>query len=472
MRVETSRVRPRIGRITLAALAAAALSAALLGFPGHSRGSAAATQSSVNVVVIPAFAPPRYPGTNGVPALPTGAAQLSAYHFSHLSAGQVTAASLAPYDTAILYGIRWSDIPASAQAAINAFAATHKVLIWDSDDTGPQSYATFIHPFSVAASGENFSGKPNDSVVSFPGGNNFLASDSPSSPYYLDPQQLVTVGDEIKDMNAMPSGTKDWVPALLAANKFIPTIPNTWAWPLAWSYGSIGNQTGLTIYSGIDADAFANQKLNPNNAIKELALQLQASFRTAPNTSCAPGCNPPPQPPPPVSGSTHASCHFAKRLPRHWVHGRVVVWMTTSTASGVTARVVNRRGRIIGSGKEGKGDLIRLRLQTRRLRTNRISRLRALVAFDGQVACTKSFRLKVDNTRPRILFLGTRGNRVFLRASERSWVTFTGRHVRHRRAVLIAARKTVHLRLPARVRTARLVLRDRARNTVTRRLRW
>lgn len=466
--METGRVRPRIGRIALAALTAAALSVGLLGFPGHSRGSAAATQPSANVVVIPAFAPPAYPSTKGVPPLPTGAAQLSAYHFSQLSAGTVTAASLAPYDTAILYGIRWSDIPASAQAAINAFAATHKVLIWDADDTGSQNYATFLHPFSVAASGENFTGKPNDSVVSFPGGNNFLASDSPSSPYYLDPQQLVTDRDEINDMNAMTTGTKNWVPALFAANQFIPNG----GWPLAWSYGSIGNQTGLTIYSGIDADAFANQKLNPNNAIKELAVQLQAQFRKTPNTSCAPGCNPPPQPPPPASGSTHASCHFAKRLPRHWVHGRVVVWMKTSTAAGVTARVVTRTGRIIGSGKEGKGDLIRLRLQTRRLRTNRTSGLRALVAFNGQVACTKSFRLKVDNTRPRILFLGTRGNRLLLRVSERSSVTFTGRHVRHRRAVLIAARKKVYIRLPAGVRTARLVLRDRARNTVVRRLRW
>lgn len=465
--METSRVRPRIGRIMLAALTAAALSAGILGYPGHSRGSAAATQPSANVVVIPAFAPHAYPGTTGIPALPVGDSQLSAFHFSQLAAGKVTTAALAKFDTAILYGIRWSDLPASAQAAINSFAVTHKVMIWDSDDTGSETYGTFLHPFSVAESGENFAGKPNDSIVSFPGGANFLASDQPSSPYYLDPHQLVTDRDEINDMNAMTLGTKDWVPALFAANKFIPKG----GWPLAWTYGSIGNQTGLAIYSGIDADAFANQQLNPNNAIKELAIQLRAPFREAPNTSCAPGCNPPPQPPP-SSGTTHATCNFAKRVPRHWVHGRVVVWLKTSTAAGVTARVVTRSGRVIGAGKEGKTSVIRLRLQTRRLPTNRTSRLRAVVSFNGLAACSKSFRLKVDNTRPRILSLANRGNRLFLRVSERSSVSFVGRHVRRRRPVLIAARKNIVVRLPAGVRTARLVLRDRAGNIVVRRLRW
>jgi hypothetical protein len=416
-------------------------------------------------VVIPAFAPHAYPGTRGVPPLPVSAPQLSAYHFSQLSASQVTAASLAQYDTAILYGIRWSDVPASAQVAINAFAATHKVVIWDADDTGSQNYATFIHPFSVMSSGENFAGKPNDSVVSFPGGSNFLASDQPSSPYYLDPHQLVTDRDEINDMNTMTTGTKDWVPALFAANKFI----TNGGWPLAWLYGSIGDQTGLTIYSGIDADAFGDTQLNPNNALKELALQLQASFRATPNPSCAPSCSPPPQPP---TGSTHASCNFAKRLPRHWVHGRVVVWLKTSTAAGVTARVVTRSGRIVGSGKEGKGNLIRMPVQTRRLPTNRISGLRAVVSFNGQMACSKAFRLKVDNTRPRLLLLTIGGGLLRLRVNELSSMSIVGRHVRHHRTVLIAARKTIVVRLPASARTARLILRDRADNTVVRTLRW
>ena len=93
------------------------------------------------------------------------------------------------HDTVLLYGIRWSDIPATGQAAIDAFAATHKVVIWDADDTGAQVYSNFVHPFSTVASGE---GSPSGaSVVSFPAIANALASDNPTSPYYLDPNQLV-----------------------------------------------------------------------------------------------------------------------------------------------------------------------------------------------------------------------------------------------------------------------------------------
>jgi hypothetical protein len=468
--VATSRVRLRIKHTLIAGLAAVSVALALSVFPGNGRSAAQAggTQKSLNVAVIPSFAPPDYPGTFGVPALPVKAPQLSAYHFSQLATGSVTAAALKKYDTVILYGIRWRDIPTSGQAAINAFAATHKVLIWDSDGTGSQNYSSFIHPFVETASGENYSGKPNNSVVTFPNGTDFLASDNPSSPYYLDPDQLETNRDEINDMNAMTTGTKSWVPALIAANFKIPNG----GWPLAWSYGVIGNHTGLTVYSGLDADAFS-QNLSPfNNAIKELALQLQATFRQTPDPSCAPGCRLP------SSGgtTTHAACSFAKPIPKKWVHGRVAVWLQTSVAAGITGRVVTHSGRIVGSGKERAGGLIRLLVKTKRLHTNRASKLRALVLVKGQRACTKPFKLKVDNTRTRILSLTTSRSGgehlAAFRVSELSTMSVVGPGVPKHRAVLIAGHRWYHVRLPARVRRARLVLRDRAGNKTVRTLAW
>ena len=75
------------------------ISVALLQHPGESRGGAAATQASVNVAVIPGFTPPTYPGFYGVPAFPTKAPQLAAYHFSQLATGKVTSSALSSYDT-------------------------------------------------------------------------------------------------------------------------------------------------------------------------------------------------------------------------------------------------------------------------------------------------------------------------------------------------------------------------------------
>ena len=204
---------------------------------------------------------------------PAGNPRLSAYHFSALAASNLTASSLASYDTVILYGIRWSDISANGQAALNAFAATHKVMIWDADGTGAQDYSTFVQPFSTLAS--NASGQPQNSVVTFFAAPfvDFLASSDPSSPYYLDPSQLVSDPSMINDMNAMKTTTKNWGPGLEAENANIPQG----GWPLAWSYGVIGNHTGMTIYSGLDADAIDNSQLNPNDEITELATATEGA---------------------------------------------------------------------------------------------------------------------------------------------------------------------------------------------------
>ena len=120
---------------------------------GPQPGGRAGTQASINVAVVPGFTPPNYPGLRRREGrFPAANPRLSAYHFSQLPTSQLTAGNLASYDTVILYGIRWSTISASGQAALNAFAATHKVMIWDADGTGAQNYGTFIQPFSTLAS--------------------------------------------------------------------------------------------------------------------------------------------------------------------------------------------------------------------------------------------------------------------------------------------------------------------------------
>ncbi|HJQ48952.1 MAG TPA: hypothetical protein VJ838_00350 [Gaiellaceae bacterium] len=452
-------------RIVIAAVAALFLSAALLQDTGQGRGAVRAVQGSVQVAVVPGFQPKAYSGTFGVPRLPVTDSQLSSYHFSEVAVGQVTSANLANYDTVLLYGIRWSDLSSSAQAAINTFARTGKVLIWDSDDTGAQNYASFIHPFATDASGEN--GKANDSVVSFPGGDNFLASPDPSSPAYLDPNRLVSDRNMINDMNAMKTGTSGWTPALVAGNKNIPQG----GWVVAWSYGVVADHTGLEVYSGIDADAFTST-VSPNYSVKELAIELAAPFKRAPDSSCAPNC----QPPPTTGGKPFASCAFGKRLPRGWVHGRFPIFLKTSIAAGITGQITTGSGKALVSGRENAAGQIRLLLRTTRLPSNRSARLRAVVLVNGQQACSKSFRLRVDNVRPKLLTLATtrHGSQDWtsLRVSEKSWVTMAGHGVKWPHPTILSAHRLFILRLPARVHAATMVVRDRANNRLVRHLRW
>src|SRR5690242_19191132 len=104
----------------------------------------------------------------------------------------------------------------------------------------------------------------------------------------------------INHMNVMRTGTANWAPGLTAANKSIPQG----GWVLAWTYGSIRDHTGLLVYSGIDADAFS-ANLTPNYAVKELALDLAASFSQTP-ASCGPTCQPPPTG---GGGTPYAACN-------------------------------------------------------------------------------------------------------------------------------------------------------------------
>lgn len=457
-------VRPLVVRILVAGSAAFVLAAGLLGYPAHSPGASGGGRPSSNIAVVPGFAPKPYPGKIGVPPLPVSSPELAKYHFSQLPANMVTTAALKNYDTVILYGILWNDIPSSGRAAINSFAAKHKVVIWDSDATGAQAYSTFIHPFSTLSSGQQYQGKPSDSVVSFPTRVDFLASPNPTSPYYLDPNQLVKDRDELNDMNAVQSGTKNWVPALVAANHGIPQG----GWPIAWSYGVIGDHTGLTIYSGLDADAF-NIKEKLNNDRKELALDLAAPFRSTP-AACAPKCGLPSV----GGGHPYASCSVDS-VSHHWAHGRIPLVLKTSLAAGITAQIVNHSGRVLARGTEQTGDRVPLVIRTNKLPRNRSSRLRAEIFVNGQKACTNGLQLiKANNVRPRLMSLatshGTRGM-LILRVSETALMKVVARHV-HWRTNRISANRVRQFSLPGSVRKAKLILRDRAGHIVVRKLVW
>jgi len=146
-----------------------------------------------------------------------------------------------------------------------------------------------------------------------------------------------------------------------------------------------------------------------------------------------------------------------------------------SPAQGITAFArMGPAGRMLASGTEKNG-LIHLRVQTRLLRTNHVSRP-AVVYGNSQQTKSKFFRLKVDNTPPRLLSLRTgrsgSRNRVSFRVSEKSKMRITGRGSRYSRWVVVARHKLNIVTLPSSVRHARLILRDRAGNTITRRLAW
>ena len=86
------------------------------------------------------------------------------------------------------------------------------------------------------------------------------------------------------------------------------------------------------------------------------------------------------------------------------------------------------------------------------------------------------FKLKVDNTPPRLLYLRTRstgsGRLVSFRVSEKSHLRIAGGGPRYRHWVSVARHRLFIALLPGSIHQARLILRDRAGNTVRRKLVW
>ncbi len=165
-----------------------------------------------------------------------------------------------------------------------------------------------------------------------------------------------------------------------------------------------------------------------------------------------------------------------EKVPTGWVHGRVPIALKASVAAGITGRVLAPSGRLLASGTES-GSLIHLGVKTRLLRSNRASRLRAIVYFNGQQACPAlSFRLKVDNTPPRLSFLRTTTDGhlrlASFKVSEKSQMRIEGGGSKYRRWVGISGHRVINALLSLHVHKARLIVRDRAGNTIARKLVW
>jgi hypothetical protein len=131
-------------------------------------------------------------------------------------------------------------------------------------------------------------------------------------------------------------------------------------------------------------------------------------------------------------------------------------------------------GTVLASGEEQNGSL-RLHVNTRLLRTNHVSRP-AVIYGTGQQTKSKFFKLKVDNTPPRLLSLRTHssgsGHLVSFRLSEKSKMRIAGGGTRYAHWIVVARHKLITATLPGSVRHARLLVRDRAGNTVRRNLAW
>lgn len=176
---------------------------------------------------------------------------LSSITFTEMTAaGDVTAANLLPYDTAVLNmagTLSCSSGSLSAQSKtdlVNFVADAKKLIIYDSECPAID-YSWLPYPFTTSNPGQL--GATGTLTIDE---NNTLSSNIPSSPYFIDAAHLSNDTDAVGDMNVMTTVNPNWKRDMSGTNATSANGPvHTYA-----EYPATGAIRGLMIYNGFDQD--------------------------------------------------------------------------------------------------------------------------------------------------------------------------------------------------------------------------
>ena len=211
----------------------------------------------------------------------TGAAgELGDFAFSAITVANVSAASLASYDTVVL-NVASDELDCDATQLstsqksdlVNFVGGGHKMVIYDSE-CEPQDYSWLPFPFNTNNPGAQGSEGTVNIVEE-----NTLSSSDPADSHYIDAADLGANTDAIGDMNVMVTLDSNWCLDMSGTNVNDVTGPvHTYA-----RFGSQGS-VGLFIYNGMDVDYMGDA--TPDWLRKIWLQELQQPFNPD-NLPCA-----------------------------------------------------------------------------------------------------------------------------------------------------------------------------------------
>jgi hypothetical protein len=175
----------------------------------------------------------------------------SGFQFTAMLPADVNAASLAPYDTAVLnvasramQGTTATLSTTQKQALVDFVANGKKLIIYDSEVRPGADYSWLPYAFTTNNPGA-MGAQGTLNVIE----DSMLASYDSSSPYFIDAVAINTYSDAVGDMNVMVTLDPHWYVNMSGTNINHVTGPvHTYA-----RHGSIGH-VGLLIYNGLDQD--------------------------------------------------------------------------------------------------------------------------------------------------------------------------------------------------------------------------
>jgi len=221
-----------------------------------------------------------YSGGGCLP-LSGSAGELGDFTFTAMSPADVSAANLAPFDTAVLNMASWAmacntdTLSASQKADLVDFVADgHKLIIYDSECwPGPLDYSWMPFPFSTSNPGAM--GAPGTLTIVE---DNYLSTNDGADPHFVSAAYLSSNTDAVGDMNVMTTYDPNWCVDMSGTNYNQVTGPvHTYA-----DYPA-GSAAGLFIYNGMDMDYLYN---NEANLRRVWTQELQQPFNPVVNLPC------------------------------------------------------------------------------------------------------------------------------------------------------------------------------------------
>jgi hypothetical protein len=205
-------------------------------------------------------------------SLPTSGGAFSAFTFSNLPIGSVSAATLAQYDTVVLnvaspgMGCLINNLSASQKADITAFVAGGgKLIIYDSECTegGSVDYSWLVYPFATVNPGATGASGGVLTITE----ENALSSTAPADPHYINTTAIVNQTDAVGDMNVVNLATVDphWCLDMTGTN----VLNFSGAVHMYARHG-----LGLFIYNGLDVD-YISSAVGPSGGGQLAKIWLQ-----------------------------------------------------------------------------------------------------------------------------------------------------------------------------------------------------
>lgn len=143
------------------------------------------------------------------------------FNFSNLALADISATSLANYDTVVLLqvGDIQTVLTQTQKDEINAWVKNGgKLIVYDSDAcnsySGMPDYSFLDVPFTTDNPGQLGSNSGTLTIVE----ENTLSSNDPASPYYINAADLTISTDAVGDSNVMVTKDPNWYGDMIATN--------------------------------------------------------------------------------------------------------------------------------------------------------------------------------------------------------------------------------------------------------------